>query len=66
MAYQIETFNDGEWTDDVSLLGLGARQDDNVWPSAQDARDAIDQLAMVGFDRDDLRVVEIAQEQANG
>jgi hypothetical protein len=41
------------------LLGFGARQDDNVWPSAQDARDAIDQLTMVGLDRDNLRVVEI-------
>jgi hypothetical protein len=66
MAYQIETFNDGEWTDDVSLLGLGARQDDNVWPTEASALAACEDLILVGFDRSELRVVEIAEEQANG
>ena len=43
------------WTDDVSLLG-GFAQDDNCWITEAEAEAACDELASVGFSRHNLRV----------
>ena len=59
MAFQIEVFRNGEWTDDASLLGHGCKSEDNLWPCEKSAQAAIDDLIEVGFSRDGLRVAEI-------
>ena len=56
-AFKIETFTTDGWSDDASLLGFGASQDDNRWPTQAAALAACDELAAVGFDRSALRVV---------
>jgi hypothetical protein len=60
MAFRIEIFDNGEWTDDASLLGHGCQSEANLWFLEKSAQSAIDDLVEVGFDRDRLRVVEIA------
>jgi hypothetical protein len=57
--FRIEILNNGEWTDDASLLGHGCSQADNEFGSDLEAIDAIDELVAVGFRREDLRFVEI-------
>jgi hypothetical protein len=57
--FRIEILNNGEWTDDASLLGHGWNQADNEFNSDLEAIDAIDELVAVGFRHEDLRFVEI-------
>jgi hypothetical protein len=56
-AFKIEIFANGEWTDDASLLGNGCNQNDNLWPTESAALAACEDLALVGFDRSELRVI---------
>jgi hypothetical protein len=57
--YRIETFHDGHWTDDPSLLGHGIVNEDNEFADDLEAINAIDDLVAEGFDRHTLRFVEI-------
>jgi hypothetical protein len=58
--FRIETFYNGQWTDN---LGHGCNDIDdsllNEFSSDLEAIDAIDELIAVGFRREDLRVAEI-------
>lgn len=56
MAYEIQVLNQGEWTNDVTLLGHGCRQDDNLFTSQEEAIAAIADLAAAGLDATKLRV----------
>ena len=42
--YRIETFHDGHWTDDPSLLGHGIVNEDNEFADDLEALNAIDDL----------------------
>jgi hypothetical protein len=55
-AFKIETLTANGWTDDVSLLGFGASQDDNRWPTQNAALAACAELCAV-LDPTRLRVV---------
>jgi hypothetical protein len=59
MSYAIEIQTKHGWFDDPSLLGTGCSESDNIWQTEQEALDAIDALVAVGFDRLQLRVVEV-------
>jgi hypothetical protein len=60
MAFKIEIYSYGVWTDDASLLGHGVEQTANEFSDELEALAAIDDLVAVGFPRDDLQVVQIA------
>jgi hypothetical protein len=57
-AFRIETLTADGWSDDASLLGFGASQDDNRWPSYDAALAACAELCAV-LNPTRLRVVEI-------
>jgi hypothetical protein len=59
VAYRIETLDNGEWTDDASLLGHGLSQSDNEFASELEATDAIDELIALGFRPRDHRFIKI-------
>jgi len=59
MAYRIETLDNGEWTNDASLLGHGLSQSDNEFASELEATNAIDDLIALGFRPRDLRCIKI-------
>ena len=55
-AFKIETLSADGWTDDPALLGFGASQDDNRWPTQDAALAACAELCAV-LDPTLLRVV---------
>jgi hypothetical protein len=55
-AFKIETLTANGWTDDPTLLGFGASQDDNRWPTQDAALAACAELCAV-LDPTRLRVV---------
>ena len=57
-AFRIETLTADGWSDDASLLGFGASQDDNRWPSQDAALAACIELCAV-LDPTRLRVVQL-------
>ena len=56
--FKIETLTADGWSDDASLLGFGASQDDNRWPSQAAALAACAELCAV-LDPTRLRVVQL-------
>ena len=54
--FKIETLTPNGWTDDASLLGFGASQEDNRWPTQDAALAACAELCAV-MDPTRLRVV---------
>ena len=57
-AFKIETLTADGWSDDASLLGFGASQDDNRWPTQAAALAACAELCAV-LDPIRLRVVAV-------
>jgi hypothetical protein len=57
-AFKIETLTADGWSDDAGLLGFGASQDDNRWPSQAAALVACVDLCAV-LDPTRLRVVHL-------
>ena len=57
-AFKIETLTADGWSDDASLLGFGASQDDNRWPTRAAALAACAELCAV-LDPTRLRVVQL-------
>jgi hypothetical protein len=57
-TFKIETLTADGWSDDASLLGFSASQDDNRWPSQAAALAACVELCAV-LDPTRLRVVQL-------
>ena len=57
-AFKIETLTANGWSDDASLLGFGASQEDNRWPTQDAALVACTELCAV-LDPTRLRVVPV-------
>ena len=57
-AFKIETLTADDWSDDPSLLGHGATDDDNRWPTQAAALAACAELCAV-LDPTRLRVVQL-------
>ena len=57
-AFRIETLTADGWSDDASLLGFGASQNDNSWPTRAAALAACVELCAV-LEPTRLRVVQL-------
>ena len=44
MIYKVQSFLDGQWTDDAALLGHGIDQSANCWDTEEEALAAMDVL----------------------
>lgn len=53
--WEIQSFFNGEWTNDVSLLGEGLNQNDNLFGTEKDAQDTMKELQTLWSDAE-LRV----------
>jgi hypothetical protein len=58
IAFKIETLTADGWSDDASLLGFGASQDENRWPSQAAALAACAELC-AALDPTRMRVVQL-------